>query len=710
VIECVQCEHPNPDGALSCAECGAVLVGAGSWQSDMGVPEDAAPGDEDAVGTTPAQEDDGGSDGDAPGRSADAPSHGASASEGHDAPAAESAVPQGIPVGRASTGQSSSTGDVPAGIPVGVPPSGEQPTVEAPEAPDDGEVFSGITDVMPQPEGTAGATEGVKIKPPSEALREKAADGAEAPSGIEGISPELLEVEGGASVVERRPQPSTVRRMTLDERISAHPPTERRARGDAALEEGDYAEALAWYEATLQDNMRDTALLEKMIDVAEKAGDPVRLSRCLATMAQLSADPATRADYLIRAAQVTRTGRKQPEKAAAGLLAALEHDPSRLDAFLELTEIHTETEDWTALGEAYRFMIHKHSNPPGGGSPPRKLLSKLWRKQGALLAERLGFPDEGVTAVRSAMRLDPDDVKNAATLYDIATANDELDVRIEAMSAIVDLVTDAREQVDDVRTLGELYLEAGNRDAGYCCFRLLDHLGETNEHEATFVDKLRPRVGAATRTPSTALTPELWAQVYPDELPLDVGKVFGLLAFAVADRLENEPRTFGLRPGDRLDKDAPVLLNTLMTRVATLLGIEDQPDVWISEADDGPAQNAPHALVNAVFDPPGFVVDKTRLSEQAPAQLAFQVGRLMALQKPAFYLPSICPINDLKVYVMGATKWVRPDAPVPESKDIEWIIKRIERRLTEAQQSALRGTLGDLIDRGAVIDVEDYLY
>lgn len=646
MIVCIECSHANPRSALICEQCKSILLAGPKLRPPLDPAQNnaAVPSGIVDLGTV-----------------------------------ARASVPTGVPVGQ-----------VPSGRPVTAPPLAERfDPAPAPSTPP--------SEPQPGPTQDAQAAPGITLKPPSRELRERVEARARA-EALPGIPADLLGPLPGSAPIDRAPALSAVRSLTLNDRVTLHDAATRLRKGDEAMAAGDAAEGLAWYEAALQDDLRNRALLEKMVAAAERANDPVRLSRCLATLSQLAETPAERADYLIRAALVTRDGRKQPEKAAAGLLAALELDPDRLDAFLAVTEIYTEAQEWSALGEAYRLMIGAHSRK---SEPNRKLLAKLWRKLGSLLAEQLGFHDDAVTALKTAALVDPTDLKNPATLYEIERRAGNLEAAAAALSDVVQLETDTSREVDDLRQLGELYLELGNRDAGYCCFRAIRYLGECHDREATFVDRLAPR---GVRTPQRPLTARDWSLIYPPQFPFEVGRVFALLAVAVGRRLEHELSYHGVTSRDRLDPDSPLLFNRLLGGVGRAFGIEHLPEVYVKDGLEGAS------AINGRLDPPGFIVDRSLLSGQRPEVVAFAVGRLMALQKSDLYLGGICPINDLQVYLLGATRFVRPDVPIPMSKDIEWIVGALEERLSEAQQAELRKELGGLIERGAVIDLEDYLY
>jgi len=458
-------------------------------------------------------------------------------------------------------------------------------------------------------------------------------------------------------------------------------------------------DALDAYERAFQKGGMDPQVLERMVELSERTGDALRLSRSLATLAHIEADPTRRADFLIRAARVTRDQRHELAKAAAGLKAALESDPDRLDAFQELSALHSECADWETLVADYQFMIEKHASR---AEPNRPLLSKLWRKLGTLLADPLQRFEEAALAVQTATDLAPDDVKNLATLLDIyKLAPGHQRDAIRTLSRLIEAETDPSQQVGDLKALAKLYLEVSDHDAAFCCLRVLCFLGEATEQEQAFVEKLRRRV---VKIPEVVFTADMWTQaILPKGYPQSVASIMGLLAPAVAYKFGHDLEFHGVSNKDRIDPEEPLLFNTLMKRVSKIFGVDGGLDVYLKDGVEG------LGLINGLLDPPALIVDRSMLSGRGAAELAFAVARLLALQKQDFYLAGISPLNNLEVFVMGATKFVLPEAPIPASKDIEWITKSIRTRLDDDRRDRLQKGLHALIEAGTVLELERYL-
>ncbi len=468
--------------------------------------------------------------------------------------------------------------------------------------------------------------------------------------------------------------------------------------GPAALELDDNEQRYRAAEARFRANQQDVAALEVMLQAAEALADPIRVSRCLATLSQVVQAPPTKADYLIRAAIVTRDQRGEAHKAAAGFRAALDHDPTRLDAFLALTEYYASQENWTALEGIYRFMIEKHSTL---AQPNRLVLNKLWRKLGALLSDPIGRHQEAVLALETASRFAPEDIKNHATLFEIYQRWPGHEAQAcAALNEVVLLEPDPQAQLRAMRALASFYQQQEDDDALFCTLRALAFLGEASPQESAWVEETRRKV---PKIPEAAISHQLWREaVYTRNFPYDIARLLSLLAHAVGTRLENDLDTFDVTLRDRLDPEQPLLLNTLVNRICRIFGIAVPPEIYLKDEVAG------LGMINGVLNPAGFLVARSLLSGHGAAELAFIVAKRLAMLKEDFYLAGISPAQDIELFLMGATKHCRPNAPITMSRDLEWIIKAIKSRLDPARLSELEKLIEGILTQQQTFSLESY--
>jgi tetratricopeptide (TPR) repeat protein len=467
----------------------------------------------------------------------------------------------------------------------------------------------------------------------------------------------------------------------------------------AAEAQGDLPSALAAFERAFRLNTRDLDTLQAMLRLSRAIDDPIRESRCLATMSQLVDDPKQQADLLIQAAHVSWKRRGEPEKAAFGLSRALDLDPDRLDAFLSLTEIYHTAGAWKELEVAYQKMIQAH-----GSRDQRNpiLLAKLWRKLAVLLAQQDRFEDAEF-AQRSAGALDPNDIKNHATTYEIYRRwPGRWREAITALQILIEREGDTQEQLRNLRMLAETYVEQAQIDAAFCTLRVLTFLGAAEPDEVSLVEELQPKL---PKVPDATLTPEMWLNyIYPTDFPHEISQVYALIALAVHDALTHELEDHGTTPKHRIDIDKPLLFNNLIRKVSVVFGLDRVPEIYTRDSGvDG------LGLLDGLLDPPGLIIDRSLLSGRTPQDIAFCTTRQLALQKQSIYMAGISTLDQLKGYLMAAIKFALPDAPIPVSRDVAQVLKAFKSNLAPEQQQVLTNLITGLVGAGGEVALEHYL-
>jgi tetratricopeptide (TPR) repeat protein len=462
---------------------------------------------------------------------------------------------------------------------------------------------------------------------------------------------------------------------------------------------GDLPGALGAYERMFRLNTRDLNALQNMLRLSRALDDFVRESRCLATMSQLVEDPKQQADLLIQAAHVSWRRRNEPEKAAFGLSRALELDPDRLDAFLSLTEIYHTAGAWKELEVAYQKMIQAH-----GSRAQRNpvLLAKLWRKLAVLLAQQDRF-EEAEFAQQSASALDPDDIKNHATVYEIYRRwPSRWREAVTALQILIERESDTGEQLRNLRMLAETYVEHAQIDAAFCVLRVMDFLGAAEPDEVALVSELQPKL---PKVPDATLTPEMWLNyIYPTDFPHELSQVYALIALAVHDVLTRELEDHGTTPKNQIDIDKPLLFNNLIRKVSVIFGLDRVPEIYTRDSGvEG------LGIIDGLLDPPGFIIDRSLLSGRTPHDIAFCATRQLALQKQSVYMAGVSTSEQLKGFLMAAIKFALPDAPIPASRDLNQVLKAFKAALTPEQQQVLTNLVTGLVSAGGEVALEHYL-
>lgn len=470
--------------------------------------------------------------------------------------------------------------------------------------------------------------------------------------------------------------------------------------GDNAAVQNNSAQAFAFYERAFVMDQKSTAVLLRMLELAKSVGDPVRESRCLATMSQVVTDPIEQADYLIQAAHVTRAKRHEPEKAAFGLMRAIELNPDRLDAFLTVTEIYSQLGQWEQLEGAYQRMIQLHMTRSDANV---KLLAKLWRKLGTLLAQKPHRLEDAEVALNSAIRIDPHDLKNHATRFEIYRQwPGRWMEAVEALQALIEREREPEEQVHNLKMLSDIYIENDEGDAAFCVLRALLCLGQVGEAEGAFVaSRIRP----TPLIPDLELSTQQWREdIYPSDFPYAVAQLFSLIALAVHPLIVHEVEDHGAAYRDKLDINKPLLFCNLIRNISTTFGLERVPQIFIKDGEVGEL-----GMIDGLLDPPGFIVSRSLLSGRRAQELSYITGRLLAFQKQDLFMIGVCSLEQLRGYVMAAVKFAKPSAPIAKSRDISKLIKAIKSNLSSEQRGQFKQLVLRLIDAGAEIELDHYV-
>ncbi|MFW5967968.1 MAG: hypothetical protein ACOCV2_10635, partial [Persicimonas sp.] len=254
--------------------------------------------------------------------------------------------------------------------------------------------------------------------------------------------------------------------------------------------------ALDTYEEALGEDYRNERALESIATVARQIGDWRRVSRAYFTLARLTDEPEQKAEWLIKSSKVAREQLWEPEKALNGFRRALELDPTRLDAFKEVTSLLVDAEDWTQLEAAYLQLIAANQERDDADE---RLLTVLWQKLGDLYAGHLGQRDEAITAYDRASDLSP---RNAA-LHErvIELAEESAEHADLALEHLRELRRIDPSRLELLERIGRVFLRREEIDPAYCHFRTYDFRGgHLSQKARNFVERLEsPMVRVPSR-------------------------------------------------------------------------------------------------------------------------------------------------------------------------------------------------------------------
>jgi tetratricopeptide (TPR) repeat protein len=451
--------------------------------------------------------------------------------------------------------------------------------------------------------------------------------------------------------------------------------------------------ALDTFEEALAEDPENTKALESIASVAREIGDWRRLSRAYFTLSRLADTDEEVAEWLIKSSFVAKEELWEPEKALAGFRRALEHDPTRLDAFKQVTSLLVDAKDWDGLEAAYLQLINANLELD---NPDSRLLAVLWQKLGDLYINHLGREEEALTSYDQATEFQPQNVQlhdQTATLAE--DKPDHADVAIRHLERIREL---DQTRIDTFDRIGRVLLRQKKVDPAYCHFRAFRAAGGQLDGKAKqFVDRLSRQMLEIPRRPMDMSL--LKRFVVSNDVVAEISTVFRIIKPALEDWVGESRKKYGLGWRDTVKLKEQLAFNNLYKQIGDVLGFEELPQLWRKPEQEG--------LINGALQPPGMIVGDELLGSGRERHIAFVVGKQLTLFMEAFYLAAIRQKTDLQVFYLLAAQLVKPEFQFQQdqrTKDVYKLIKKNvkgaeERRLKKAIDASMTDNMQAQIDR-----------
>ncbi len=500
-----------------------------------------------------------------------------------------------------------------------------------------------------------------------------------------------LALTGLLRVVSEVAEPTEVIRVRQKLVRSLREPAQRSiallALGDDWRNEfNDSGRALDVYEQALQEDPQNRAALQRIARVGTEVGDWRRVSRAYFTLAELSEDMSEKADWIVRASVVARDELWEADKALNGFRAALKLDPSRLDAFKAVTSLLVDGQKWEDLEQAYLQVITDNVQR---GATNDRVLSVLWQKLGDLYRLHLDREKDAVFAYSQAADRLPDNMGLHAAVVNLAEVNvDHLDKAVHHLREMMRLSDDDGPLLE---RLGKVYMRQKAFDRALCVYRALAYVGMPLDEKAKgFVDRFDT---AMFRPIETKLTPSVLKQfIYHEEMDNDLSMLFGALKAGLDEWTGEDKAKYGLKRKDRVKVDEPLAFNNIYRSIGQSLGWETLPELWHKPDQSG--------LINGALVPEGLIAGQELLGSGREEFMAFIIAKQLFLFLPPFYLASIRPPTDLKIFLQLAAIHVRPDIqPGNLDKGSESALKAIKKRVRGKDFEQMKKAIDHLSSR-----------
>jgi len=414
-------------------------------------------------------------------------------------------------------------------------------------------------------------------------------------------------------------------------------------------------------------------------------------TKALREAEELESDPARKAAFAMAQASLFIDHAEEPDSGEEHLLRALQHDPSKFDAFTMLEQMVVARSDWDAQKDLYLALLEQL-----GEGISKELGYTLNLNLGRILLEKFGDNEGAIKHLELAGGFKPDELEPkqlAANLY-LQTKDGE-DRALDAYKALV------QAQPRDIPTLQQLrktYGKMKRYDEAWYVASALVLLGAASEKEKTFYKrfsasalKIKPRVLDTQTVRDTLLAKEEdW----------ELSEIIRILFERMSSRLHLQTaKSLGLSKKTMLDDSASKLYGKLVSTIAKVLGIP-RPQTHLRETSGW--------LVKEGCYPSVLVMSPDLLEHRKGKALRFELARTLSLFLAPHQPVGLLDREMLQVLLGNLLKLVITSFPEPpgDTRQNLDLRKEMDRAIPTAEKGKVRDLVGQLRDRGGELNVK----
>ncbi len=183
--------------------------------------------------------------------------------------------------------------------------------------------------------------------------------------------------------------------------------------GVAYMRAGDPAKAIAPLEKAVTLEPRRRAVLEALVEAAKAAGNDDAVVRHTHALLSVTEDRQAKRELLEHVATIHHERRKDPQRAIAAYMAALEIWPDERSIMHRLLELLSETRQWKQ-SVALLLKLAEQTDEPDR--------APYYVAAGNILSEEMNAPGEAVDVYERALDADPNDLKTFERIDTLVTA------------------------------------------------------------------------------------------------------------------------------------------------------------------------------------------------------------------------------------------------------------------------------------------------
>lgn len=441
--------------------------------------------------------------------------------------------------------------------------------------------------------------------------------------------------------------------------------------------------AAAAYKEALEINPNARVALLRLFELYFESGQIEDALYTLDRLAAAEESPEKRAMHYMRIAAIYREKLHDDTKAVEYLNLALDADPDRLEAFRAIDEILTAAKRWPEQAEAYRRMLDRVKDR---GLPDLEF--RLYSALGEIYRSRLKDLDYAIPAFAMAAKIRPDDMRTHAILAQLyELKGDQHEKAVEEHRAIVASNPLDPEVAPSLKAMRRIFRDRQEFDKAFMTASALVALRQADEEEAEFFERnLEPTLPWFKGT----IEPLRWEShlMAKEENPV-LGAILQVLYQGLgADLGARDLKDIGLKKKNEMDLEQKLLFANVYRAVSKALGALPHK-VYRDDATIG--------MKVEFLVPPALVVGVDMLTGREEREIAFLLGRQLTYLHPRHFLAAVKNLTELKVFMVAALKFARPETLVTTGADVVAnLVRLIERRMPQAQKNQLIRLISDL--------------
>jgi tetratricopeptide (TPR) repeat protein len=454
--------------------------------------------------------------------------------------------------------------------------------------------------------------------------------------------------------------------------------------------------AIEALEEALDLKPEDHVILHKLLQLYQEAGDWNKMVDTLQAIADIETKPEHKARYFNTMGQLYRDKIDDEDRAVELFNAALDLDPSFLQAFERIDKLLTKQRNWKQLERSYRKMIHRIA-----GKGNAALEHKLWHALGLIYRDRLERTDEAIEAFKMAASLNPGEVMEHQILAELFESSERFDEAITSQRLILE--KDPL-RVDPYRALYRLYLQKHAYDEAWCLAAAMAFMQKTDPDERQFFEDYRPQGMLQVKG---KLTNDHWGKFlfHPDQ-NLYVSKIMEFIAPAALQAKIAQLKGQGKLPVlDARFKQDPATSTVTFAKTfgwaAQVLGIPT-PELYVRN-------DVPGSIVAVPNIPPASIAGQTVLTGFSPQELTFICGKHLGYYRGEHYIRTLFPTQaELTIMLFAGVMIASPQTPLPADlqQQVRATANELAKHMDPMQQQGLRLVVKRFIEEGAKANIK----